>query len=73
MARPFGEGKRPVLWLNLKSTKEFLDELAKVRILTLADLQAVTKGGNSAGTWLHKDAAIEFARLRLISGIFILL
>lgn len=62
MAKPFGDGKKPVLWLNQKSTKEFLDELSKVRILTLADLQRVTKGGNNPGTWLHKDVAIEFAR-----------
>lgn len=62
MAKPFGDGKKPVLWLNQKSTREFLDELSKVRILTLADLQRVTKGGNNSGTWLHKDVAIEFAR-----------
>lgn len=62
MAKPFGDGKKPVLWLNQKSTREFLDELSKVRNLTLADLQRVTKGGNNSGTWLHKDVAIEFAR-----------
>ena len=62
MAKPFGEGKKPVLWLNLKQTQEFLNELSKVRNLTLADFQRVTRGGNNPGTWLHKDVAIEFSR-----------
>ena len=73
MAKSFGSGKRPQFWLNLQSTKDFLEALTKARNLALADLQVVTKGGNNAGTWLHKDAAMEFARLRLISRIFILL
>lgn len=65
MAKPFGDGKRPVLWLNQKSTKDFLTQLAEVRNLTSADLQRVVKGGNekqNQGTWLYKDVAIEFAR-----------
>lgn len=60
MAKPFGESKRPVLWLNLQSTKEFLQQLSKVRNLTLADLVQVTRGGNNPGTWMHEDVAIEF-------------
>ncbi len=62
MAKPFGESKKPVFWLNSQRTNEFLVEIAKVRNLTLADLQRVTKGGNCPGTWLLKDVAIEFAR-----------
>ncbi len=62
MAKPFGKAKIPSFWLNQKNTNEFLNELAKLRNLSLADLQRVTRGGNSAGTWFHKDVAIEFAR-----------
>ena len=62
MAKSFGNGKRPQFWLNLQSTKDFLEALTEARNLALADLQVVTKGGNNAGTWLHKDAAMEFAR-----------
>lgn len=60
MARPFG--KQPVFWLNNQSTKDFLAELSKLRNLSLADLVRVIKGGNNAGTWMHEDVALEFAR-----------
>ena len=60
MARSFG--KRPIDWLQNQQTKEFLSELSKVRKSTLADLVVVTKGGNNAGTWMHEDVALEFAR-----------
>ena len=60
MAKPFG--KRAVDWLQNQNTKEFLDELSKVRKSTLADLVTVTKGGNKSGTWMHEDVALEFAR-----------
>lgn len=54
--------KQPVHWLNQQYTKEFLDRLAKLRNRSLADLVHVTRGGNAPGTWMHKDAALEFAR-----------
>lgn len=64
MAKPFG--KRPNDWLNLPSTKEFLTELSITRKNGNFDYQAVTtKTGapeTGGGTWLHEDAAIEFAR-----------
>ena len=60
MAKPFG--KRAVDWLGNQSTSEFIEELTKVRNVTLADLVQVTKGGNNPGTWLHEDVALEFAR-----------
>ena len=60
MAKPFG--KRPIDYLNTQQTKEFLDELAKVRKITLTDLVQVKKGGNNPGTWMHQDVALEFAR-----------
>lgn len=60
MAKPFG--KQPVFWLNNQSTKEFLNELTKLRNISLADLVQVIKGGNNPGTWFHEDVALEFAR-----------
>lgn len=60
MAKPFG--KRPVDWLQNKTTQEFLSVFSKVRKSTLADLVQVTQGGAYPGTWMHEDVAIEFAR-----------
>lgn len=60
MAKPFG--KQPVFWLNNQYTKGFLEEMSKLRNLSLADLVIVTKGGNAPGTWFHEDVALEFAR-----------
>lgn len=54
--------KQPVHWLSNQSSKEFVEELSKLRNLSLADLVVVTRGGNNAGTWFHEDVAIEFAR-----------
>ena len=62
MAKPFGDSKRPQFWLNLQLTQEFLAELSKARILALADLVQVKKGGANPGTWFHEDVALEFAR-----------
>lgn len=60
MAKPFG--KQPVFWLNNQYTKDLLEEMSKLRNLSLADLVRVTKGGNNPGTWFHEDVALEFAR-----------
>ena len=60
MAKPFS--KEAKHWLTNQSTMDYIVELSKVRNLTLADLVKVTKGGNNAGTWLHEDVALEFAR-----------
>lgn len=60
MAKSFG--KEPKFWLMNQSTTDFLNELSKVRNLTLTDLVQVTKGGNNPGTWMHEDVAMEFAR-----------
>lgn len=60
MAKSFG--KRPVDFLKLDQTKEFLAEFSKVKKITLADLVIVKKGGNDSGTWMHEDIALEFAR-----------
>ena len=65
MAKAFG--KRPNDWLNLQSTKDFLDELTITRKNGNVEYQAVItkKGGlnpDEGGTWLTEDAALEFAR-----------
>jgi phage antirepressor YoqD-like protein len=60
MAKPFG--KDVYGWLRNKSTEEFLNELAKLRICGMADLVQVTRGGDNPGTWMHEDVAMEFAR-----------
>ena len=65
MAKVFG--KQPHEWLRLPSTKEFLDELTTTRKSLSCDYQPVItkKGGSNLeeqGTWMHEDAALEFAR-----------
>lgn len=55
MSKPFG--KRPSKWLELPSTKEFLQTLAPIR---KSDRLVVTVNGT--GTWMHEDVALEFAR-----------
>lgn len=60
MAKVFN--KRPVDWLNTAQAGEMIEELSKVRKITLADLVQVTKGGSNSGTWMHEDVALEFAR-----------
>ena len=53
--KPFG--KRPAKWLELPSTKEFLNALRAIR---KSDRLIVTING--IGTWMHEDVALEFAR-----------
>lgn len=55
-------GKEPEFWLMNQSTTGYLNELSKVRNLTLADLVQVTKGGNNPGTWMHEDVALKIIR-----------
>jgi len=55
MAKPFG--KRPAKWLELPSTIEFLTKLKAIR-----KSDRLVESINGVGTWLHEDAAIEFAR-----------
>jgi phage antirepressor YoqD-like protein len=62
MAKPFG--KIPNNWLQLPSTRSFLDTLTNSRKSTIADYQpvATSRGGLNPGTWMHEDVALEFAR-----------
>lgn len=63
MAKPFG--KRPAKWLELPTTKVFLNSLCEVRKSDITQLVTTTKGNSSKfeqGTWMHEDVALEFAR-----------
>lgn len=61
MAKPFG--KLVGDWLRLKSTNEFINALSTDMQIPISELiQAVKGGAGEQGTWLHEDAAIEFAR-----------
>lgn len=60
MAKPFG--KRVQHFLSTEQTKEFMNVLSQSRNLGFDKLVIVTKGGRSAGTWLHEDLAIVFAQ-----------
>lgn len=62
MAKTFGKLTKD--FLNLQSTKEFLQVLSDGRNLLSADLVQVRKGGEptAQGTWMHEDVAMEFAR-----------
>lgn len=63
MAKPFG--KRPVDWLRLPATKDFIHTLSTVRKSHSEELVKTINGGTTAtgkGTWLHEDVALEFAR-----------
>lgn len=57
MAKKFG--KRPTEWLRNDNTKDFLNELGKVRNCTLVNIE---RGGSNPGTIMHEDVALEFAR-----------
>lgn len=64
MAKPFG--KRPIDWLRLPSSQDFITSLCDVRKLHFTQLIETIKGNfrnnRKQGTWMHKDVAIEFAR-----------
>lgn len=62
MAKPFGKSAKH--WLLNQSTKDFIEELAKVRNLTISEIVQVRVGSpeNGGGTWMHEDVAMEFAR-----------
>lgn len=60
MAKPFC--KRVQHFLGTEQTKEFMQVLSQSRNLGFDKLVVITKGGRSAGTWLHEDLAIVFAQ-----------
>lgn len=60
MAKAFG--KLPADFLKTKQTKTFLKELSVMKKIITADLVKVVQGGDTQGTWMHKNVAMEFAR-----------
>jgi len=61
MAKAFG--KVPYEWLRLPETKRFLEALFNSgKSLFEDDAIKTVRGGTNAGTWLHEDVALEFAR-----------
>lgn len=59
-------GKRPKEWLRLKETQDYIkaleDEKSQGANLPLEEMTKVVHGGSHAGTWLHNDLYIFFAR-----------
>ena len=58
------ETDKPVYWLKSKQIIELIEELNKVRILTLEQNQQViktVKGGNQAGTYACRELVLAYA------------
>ncbi|MFM8330883.1 MAG: KilA-N domain-containing protein [Candidatus Methylumidiphilus sp.] len=57
-------GKRPVDWLALDSTKEYIESLADMLRSEKSSLLTVKRGGRgkSDATWMHPKLAVPFAR-----------
>lgn len=63
MAKVFN--KLPGDWLRLKSTEAYLYALSSDMQIPISQIVIVNKGNSAEyeqGTWLHEDAALEFAR-----------
>jgi hypothetical protein len=67
-AKPFG--KRPNDWLELQSTKDYIQALCEITGTSRTKWLKVKKGnfsdtgnsGNTQGTWLHPKLAVRFAQ-----------
>jgi len=59
MAKPIC--KRPMEWLRLKSTNDFLYAYATEGQISPLDLIEKNHGGDTQGIWVHQDLALEFA------------
>lgn len=55
-------GKRPVDWLALDSTQEYIATLAEVSKCEKSSLLRTQRGRHQGGTWLHPRLAVPFAR-----------
>lgn len=54
-------GKRPVDWLALDSTQEYIESLREILKCEKSSLLK-SKRGNNGGTWMHPKLAVAFAR-----------
>ncbi|VVP89999.1 hypothetical protein PS918_03140 [Pseudomonas fluorescens] len=55
-------GKRPSHWLDLPTTAEYLEALAKRLSVGKSDTLIRRKMGRNGGVWLHPKLAVAFAR-----------
>lgn len=55
-------GKRPVDWLALDSTQEYIETLADFSNCEKSSLLKTRAGRHNGGTWLHPKLAVPFAR-----------
>ena len=55
-------GKRPVDWLSLDSTKEYISTLAELFNCEESSLLKTKAGRFKGGTWFHPRLAVPFAR-----------
>lgn len=49
-------------WLELKSTKDYLQEYSASIGITIDEILIVKQGGNGGGTWANQDIALYFAQ-----------
>lgn len=55
-------GKRPVDWLKLEDTRQYLVTLASALNCDAESLLKTRRGRYSSGTWLHPKLAVRFAQ-----------
>lgn len=60
MAKHFN--KRPTDYLRTQSAIDLINAIAVRQKCVTADLVRVVQGGNSQGTWMHEDIALDFAQ-----------
>lgn len=60
MAKAFG--KRPNDYLSLPSVTELIQAITRKNGIDENQLVMTQRGGNTAGTWLHEDIALDFAQ-----------
>ena len=56
-------GKRPVDWLALDSTQEYIETLADFSNCEKSSLLKTRAGRHNGGTWLHPKLAVPFCPL----------
>ncbi|QSA97124.1 KilA-N domain-containing protein [Methylococcus sp. EFPC2] len=57
-----GFGKRPVDWLALDSTQDYIATLAEISKCEKSSLLKTKRGRHHGGTWMHPKLAVPFAR-----------
>lgn len=55
-------GKKPIDWIRLEVTKEYIQAVCARTTLEQNQLVMTVVGGDAPGTWLHHKLAIAYAR-----------